>query len=1142
MKISDLAVRVYEARKAGQPFTLLLGAGASISSGIMSNQEIVDDVLRRFHDDCEKEETQLHNLRRIWENRPAFRTEFRREYFEGREPSSGYRSLGKLIREGFFRPVLTMNFDRLLEINLERLQCFPLVLSRNELTGEKLRIALQEATPVILKLHVPDQLQDFLWMAGETVTFENAIQPKLADLLAKELIVCGYSFSDQDMSKLIAAGTEIGRSRLYNVNPEGWKGRAEQTIEAIRQRRETELFRQSFDEFFRELEDAITEVQVVREYPSPISVAWTRVQQVSNPDEHKAALMLAVEATVRLVWSALLDDARRSLAKSERHTLGSDFYNALQIASFQNVVRAIDEIVSKGLRSDALFFSRSIIEAWHKQTIEITKMIDSHESAAPLPELRHQVLEGLRSLNVFSRYQLIAVAPRTRFRVKLFGAAFSVTIIDTSEQPEAFFIPQSEIEGIVPTFPALIVEFRRDSGKAGLEFLFFLQETSAGTFEYVDTSGKHCTRQLDGNPWETGREWHRSITGKTRIRTIASNPVAQSGNDPSRIPSGSPEQNVPKSVDQAPIPVVGQSSAEKAPGQMVENNVPAPYMAAGLANAGVDSTSRVLLDEAGSTDLVKFIASLFPNADTNTVESILKQLGYRRSVGLSAVLTDLEITRCIKAGFPVIFLLSHEEERVLSALAAIARANGFTLYSWSYHKGITDIDNKTVFQYIENAGQVIDWSIQQEPNTIVVLKDFHDFLVDPLIVRKVRDARRSFRGRQKSLILLSPYHIIPTDLERDVRVIAYPLPQFEELDMLLNEVITKQGVKENYLSEEERSLDEFSQMGLHAQRRLQLIDGCRGLTLQEAKNLFSKAVSRNGGIFVDSIAEIIHEKEQLIKKSGFLEFCHTPEKFTELGGLDDLKYWLLSRRRPGIPLWDFLGLPTPKGILLLGVPGCGKSLCAKAVAAEWNLPLLRLDLGRIFGSLVGESEANLRQSIEIAEATAPCVLWIDEVEKGFSDVWGGSNGVTNRIFGILLTWMQEKTSSVFVVATANEISSLPPEFLRKGRFDEVFFVDLPGNSEREQIFRIHLDKRHQDPRKFPIADLARSSQGYSGAEIEQVIISALHEAFAKNQELGPEHVRTSLKELVPLTQTADGDVSRLRRLARTISARPADRN
>jgi len=276
---------------------------------------------------------------------------------------------------------------------------------------------------------------------------------------------------------------------------------------------------------------------------------------------------------------------------------------------------------------------------------------------------------------------------------------------------------------------------------------------------------------------------------------------------------------------------------------------------------------------------------------------------------------------------------------------------------------------------------------------------------------------------------------------------------------------------------------------------------------------------------------VFAEKQQIIRKSGLLEYYATAESFAQIGGLSVLKDWLNKRSLAFTSDARAFGLPPPKGILMLGVQGCGKSLCAKAVSTQWQLPLLRFDMGRMFGSLVGSSEENVRRAISVAESVAPAILWVDEIDKAFAGSQGSGasdGGTTARVFGTFLTWLSEKTVPVFVVATANDISQLPPELLRKGRLDEIFFVDLPSLEERMEIFRIHLARRHRPTEQFDLHALAEASRDCSGAEIEEAINSALYDAFSEQSDITTESVLATLSQTVPLARTMDEQISRLR--------------
>jgi SpoVK/Ycf46/Vps4 family AAA+-type ATPase len=313
--------------------------------------------------------------------------------------------------------------------------------------------------------------------------------------------------------------------------------------------------------------------------------------------------------------------------------------------------------------------------------------------------------------------------------------------------------------------------------------------------------------------------------------------------------------------------------------------------------------------------------------------------------------------------------------------------------------------------------------------------------------------------------------------------------------------------------------------------RERLLQAALGLTLGEAENVFAKIIVKDARLSGDDVNEVFAEKQQIIRKSGLLEYYTAEETFSNVGGLAVLKDWLQKRVVAFTDEARAFGLPAPKGILMLGVQGCGKSLSAKAVSSLWQLPLLRFDMGRMFGSLVGSSEENVRRAIAVAESVAPAILWVDEIDKAFAGSQGSGvsdGGTTARVFGTFLTWLSEKTAPVFVVATANDISQLPPELLRKGRLDEIFFVDLPIGVERKEIFTIHIAKRGRDPARFDLESLVTCSESFSGAEIEQAIISALYDAFYAQQELTTEHIDQALRQTVPLSKTMAEQINRLR--------------
>jgi ATP-dependent 26S proteasome regulatory subunit len=414
--------------------------------------------------------------------------------------------------------------------------------------------------------------------------------------------------------------------------------------------------------------------------------------------------------------------------------------------------------------------------------------------------------------------------------------------------------------------------------------------------------------------------------------------------------------------------------------------------------------------------------------------------------------------------------------------------------------------------------------IDQVEPAIYLFKDFHPFLTrnNFAIIRKLKDIALHLKNSFKTIVLISPVMEIPAELDKEITVVNFPQPTKEDLAELLDRILG-----------EVRELKQV-QIDLGDEGRDRLLQAALGLTLGEAENVFAKIIVKNQRLSSEHVNEVFAEKQQIIRKSGLLEYYAANEDFASVGGLTVLKDWLNKRVVAFTDEARAFGLPSPKGILLLGVQGCGKSLCAKAVSRLWQLPLLRFDMGRMFGSLVGSSEENVRRAIAVAESVAPAVLWVDEIDKAF--VGSQSSGVTDggttaRVFGTFLTWLSEKSAPVFVVATANDVQQLPPELLRKGRLDEIFYVDLPSEEEREEIFRIHLAKRGRDPRNFDLPALTATSRDFSGAEIEEAIISALYDAFYAKQELATAHVLESLAQTVPMAKTMSERISAQRNWA-----------
>jgi len=500
---------------------------------------------------------------------------------------------------------------------------------------------------------------------------------------------------------------------------------------------------------------------------------------------------------------------------------------------------------------------------------------------------------------------------------------------------------------------------------------------------------------------------------------------------------------------------------------------------------------------------------------------------------------EKQLDTLIRAGTHVLGISSFEWARVQACLDDISKDHGIPFFLWSSCFGLCKVnetgEKETVAEDLTDPMFLLQTFYGKEfDNGLLLLEDFHPY-IEPQnfqVIRWLREFTRLSPDVKKYIILLSPSISIPKELEKDVPLIDIPLPDTGVIRDVLEMVADQYGLREAY-GEVEFNPD--------------LLDSALGLTIMEAQRAFSKAAVEERRITTKEIPLIIKEKEEIIKKGQLLEYFHPDFDFGAVGGMDNLKDWLNKRGKGFGEKARSFGLVAPRGVLLLGVQGCGKSLTAKAIANEWKLPLLRFDLGRVFGGIVGQSESNIRNALKISEALAPCILWIDEIEKGLSGV-GSSDmtdgGTTSRVFGTLLTWMQEKGKPVFVIATANDISKLPAELLRKGRFDEIFFVDLPSLSERENIFRIHIRRKERDgkprnPDSFDIDQLAKEAQGYTGAEIEEIVNEAMYIAFNDGvRNVCEEDFLKAVKEIVPLSSTMKEEILDLRKWA-SVRTRPA---
>src|SRR5713226_9534686 len=476
---------------------------------------------------------------------------------------------------------------------------------------------------------------------------------------------------------------------------------------------------------------------------------------------------------------------------------------------------------------------------------------------------------------------------------------------------------------------------------------------------------------------------------------------------------------------------------------------------------------------------------------------------------------DKDLEHLMRARYPLIYILSSEEKRVEESIKRVLQSRErdkgvkTKVYTWSVTEGVrlgteAQGDSKDPLKALRFVLEA-----KKDERAVFILRDLHAFTKNPEVVRLLRDLGRNLKETLKTVFLISPVLVIPPECDKEIAVVDYPLPELAEIGTILDRVLSMVPNK--------------APPG--GQEREHVIEAALGLTADEAENVFAKSLVQTGTFDIDVI---LSEKERIVRKSGVLEFFRTQEKMDNIGGLELLKSWLRKRQAAFSEEARKFGLPRPKGILMVGIPGGGKSLTAKAVGASWRLPLLRLDVGKVFAGIVGSSEENMRRAIQM-----------DELEKGFSGT-GASNqsyaGTAARVFGSFITWLQEKTSPVFVIATANNVDELPPEMMRKGRFDEIFFVDLPTLPERREIGAIHVKRRGRDASQFDLDKIAEKSEGFTGAEIEQAVVSALFDEYDRHGSAGvltTEGVLHSISETVPLSRTMKEKVATLRTWCRT---------
>ena len=463
-----------------------------------------------------------------------------------------------------------------------------------------------------------------------------------------------------------------------------------------------------------------------------------------------------------------------------------------------------------------------------------------------------------------------------------------------------------------------------------------------------------------------------------------------------------------------------------------------------------------------------------------------------------------ELMLLLKARYPILYINTIEEDRVEYIIRKTIKTSlNRSIYTWDFIDGYTNNPNSEGFAK-RNPLQALELVERLESVTpaIFLLKDFNRFLTDVSVARKLKNLSRILKFNPKTIIILASENNIPKELQDLITIIYFKLPTPEEINSELIRLIDSLN-----LSVEPQLVDNLTQ-------------ACQGLSLERIRRVLSKIIVTYKKIDDKSISILLTEKKQIIRQTEILEYWSTNENIQKIGGVDNLKSWLKKRKTAFSKQASNYGLPTPRGLLLIGIQGTGKSLTAKAIATDWQLPLLKLDVGKLFGGIVGESESRLRKMIQIAETLSPCILWIDEIDKAFSNIESsGDSGTSNRILATFISWLSEKTQPVFVVATANNVELLPLEIIRKGRFDEIFFLDLPKKEEREEIFKIHIKQfRPNNWQGFNYSQLAQLSESFSGAEIKQSIIEAMYQAFYEKREFTTEDICMALRELIPLAQ------------------------
>jgi ATP-dependent Zn protease len=498
-----------------------------------------------------------------------------------------------------------------------------------------------------------------------------------------------------------------------------------------------------------------------------------------------------------------------------------------------------------------------------------------------------------------------------------------------------------------------------------------------------------------------------------------------------------------------------------------------------------------------------------------------------------------EIDWFLRSKRPIIYLTTPEEQRIEDGIKQICAKpdHKWDLITWDLVSGLQSTNSS--FLPVKESDRLLDqlevltWfdnlEVPKGNFLLLVLKDFSKYFgnqhtqgqIEYRLIRHIKNIAQKCVTKNKALIVISQSFDLPNELDKYISVIDIPLPEKEHIELKIKDLLDK--------ASQRKDLAEKFKTNYSSEELEHIVNSFRGLTLNECEQVCTYCMIKHTCLDPEAIS---HQKKDIIRKSGLLDWIDVSENLENIGGLNELKDWLYKRTKAFTKEAVDYGLPpNPKGILLVGIQGAGKSLFARGVSSFWNFPLLKLDMGKVFSGIVGSSENNMRQVFKVAESVAPCILWLDEIDKGMSGSRSSSvsdGGTTSRVLGSWLTWMQENQSPVFIVATANDISNLPPELMRKGRFDEIFFVDLPSSAEREVIFDIHLNKRNRDINKFDLTLLAEESHNFTGAEIEAAIVSAMYEAFNQSREFNTDDIVESLNEIVPLSVTMKEEIESLK--------------